>query len=141
METKTKTNYKLTPIQKADLMTYINVERSNQVVVEYINKKYDVGISPSYVSQIRKKMAFQQMDYMNKTLEKELTKKTRIKDNLLEVMDKAVVLLKKAVIQENLKPKEITEILNTVNRVYSETNSGSRGKESTMDAIRREAGM
>jgi len=136
-----KFNYKLSPSAKADILRYINVEPSNQAVTEYVSDKYGISISAGYISQIRKKAIQTQMNYYNKELDKVLTKKTRINTNLLDILDKSVILVKKYLDLEDVDLKDLMSILNTINRVYSEMNANTKAATSIDANIRKEAGL
>jgi hypothetical protein len=134
-----KKNYKLSPSMKAELLRYVNVEPSNQKVVEYISNKYGVGLSTQYISQIRKKAMLQQLSYYNKELEKVLVKKTRIQNNLLDIQDRLVIQIKNIIANTDMNIKEIGNLLTIAHRVYTENQALHREKNTIDTNIKKEA--
>jgi len=126
-------------VAKADILRFITVEPSNQRVIEYISDKYSIPVTNGYISQIRKRALQTQMNYYNKSLDKVMTKKTRIHTNLLDILDKTTNLLKEYIEIGDIDLKDLTIILNTANRVYAEMTTATKNQPSIDKNIREEA--
>jgi len=139
---KLRHNYKITPIARHEIIEMINKGIDNDSILKKLEKDYEISLSSSRISQIRKKILTQQLAYYNKDLESKLKQKMDIAQDMLSIIEHSYKIIKGYIehIQYIDDPKElmiINNIVNTTHRLYSDLVGDMDKRETVSNNIRK----
>jgi len=139
---KLRHNYKITPTAYHEIINMVSKGIDNDSILKKLEKDYEISLSSSRISQIRKKILTQQLAYYNKDLESKLKKKMDISENMLSIIEHSYKIIKGYIerIQYIDDPKElmiINNIVNTTHRLYSDLVGDMDKRETVSNNIRK----
>ena len=95
MPGKTKQNYKLGIAERDEIIQLLKKNTPNKDIIGHLKKKYDIGITSGYISQIKQKLFFVELTSYNKQIEAKLRNKMKVDAYILHIIENGYSLIER----------------------------------------------